>query len=240
MNDDVVVCVEARSVRYFFRGQPIHWLFLAGMLPAAWAFGSPVVDDQRWLGLTDGDWFRGCIVLAVVHQCYVWMVWRWQLGWQGFTSLFGTRDFTVFCAIFFPLMVARPLLVMAVAWADHGSLALPRWLSLLSGTLLLVPALVTSYSVGRYFGVARAGGGDHFREKYRRMPLVRRGVFQWTPNAMYTLVFFGLWSIAFLLQSHLALVAAVFQHGYIWAHYLGTEKPDMELLYAQEPDANGN
>ena len=30
---------------------------------------------------------------------------------------------------------------------------------------------------------------------------------------------------------HALFLAAMFQHGYIWAHYLATEWPDMELLY---------
>ena len=42
--------------------------------------------------------------------------------------------------------------------------------------------------------------------------------------------FLGLWSIAFFLGSHMALVAALFQHAFVWGHYLGTEQPDMELI----------
>jgi hypothetical protein len=99
------------------------------------------------------------------------------------------------------------------------------------GVVLLLPAGYTLYSVQRYFGMGRAAGGDHFRESYRQLPMVRQGAFAWTPNAMYVLAFLGLWAVAFLTRSHLALVAAVFHHGYIWAHYLGTEAPDMAYLY---------
>jgi hypothetical protein len=63
------------------------------------------------------------------------------------------------------------------------------------------------------------------------MGLVRKGAFKWTPNAMYTLGFLGLWSIGLLARSHATLVAALFQHAYIWVHYICTEKPDMEILY---------
>ena len=65
------------------------------------------------------------------------------------------------------------------------------------------------------------------------MPLGRQDAFAWTPNAMYTLAFLGLWSIALILRSHAGLIGAVFQHAYIWVHYLCTEEPDMEVLYAR-------
>jgi Phospholipid methyltransferase len=48
---------------------------------------------------------------------------------------------------------------------------------------------------------------------------------------MYTFGFFGLWVIALFARSHAALVGAVFQHAYVWVHYVCTEQPDMEVLY---------
>jgi hypothetical protein len=74
-------------------------------------------------------------------------------------------------------------------------------------------------------------GGDHFREKYRRMPLVKKGAFHCSGNAMYLYAFLLLWSIALLHQSHAALMAAGFQHLYIWVHYFTVEKPDMDLIF---------
>jgi len=232
MSDDLVVCQAARNWSHFFRGQAVHGLFLVAMLPAAWALAAPAASDERFLGLTDMGWLGVCVGGAIAHQMFVWLAWRSQIGWQALTTLLGRNDFSVFCAVFFPLLVSRPLLVLAVAWVDHGSLELPVEVAFLTGGFLLLPAAATGYSVAKYFGMARAAGGDHFRETYRRMPFVKQGAFCWTDNAMYTLAFFGLWSIAFLLRSHVALVAAVFQHGYIWVHYVATEKPDIELIYA--------
>jgi hypothetical protein len=48
---------------------------------------------------------------------------------------------------------------------------------------------------------------------------------------MYLLIFLALWAIALYFRSHAALVAALFQHAYIWVHYGCTERPDMELIY---------
>jgi len=115
--------------------------------------------------------------------------------------------------------------------SDQASSALPRVVGVLIGILLLVPTIYTLWSVGHYFGLARALGGDHFRTKYREMPMVRDGAFRWSDNAMYSFAFLGLWAIAFLTGSQAALSLALFQHVFVWLHYFCTEKPDMELIY---------
>ncbi len=222
---------QAATVSFFVRRQGVHLLYLAALLPVTRGLAAPALGDGAWLGLTDTSWFALCLGIAVVHQVYIWIAWRSQLGWKVFTRVFGGGDFAVYNAIFFPLLILRPLLVAATSVADAGSLRLPTGLTLSLGAFLSVPALYTGWSVGRYFGFARAAGGDHFRRRFREMPLVHQGAFAWTPNAMYTLAFLGLWSIALVARSHAALVAALFQHGYIWVHYLCTEEPDMEMLY---------
>jgi len=95
----------------------------------------------------------------------------------------------------------------------------------------MIPAVYAGYSVGRYFGIDRALGGDHFRQRYREMPMVHEGAFAWSSNAMYAFVFLGLWGIALITGSQAALAAALFQHAYIWVHYYCTEEPDMKLIY---------
>ena len=102
--------------------------------------------------------------------------------------------------------------------------------------LLLVPAIWTMHSVRKYFGFARALGGDHFFERYRTMPIVREGAFKYSSNAMYTFVFLGLWGIALLCDSRAALAVALFQHAYIWVHWYCTEQPDGVVLYGRSQD----
>jgi len=222
---------EARTLRFLFRGQLLQVGAAVVLAAIAWALAAPALGRGSWLGLTDTAWFWGSVGLAVVHQLYTWAAFRGQLGWGVFTHLFGRYDLAAHGVVFTPLLAARVLVVVAVGLANPGTLALPRWVALVVGIALLLPALYTMWSVARYFGFERALGGDHFRERFRTDGLVDGGVFGWTPNAMYTFGFLGLWSVALLLGSQAALVAALFQHAFVWAHYLGTEQPDMALIY---------
>ena len=224
---------EARSAKFLFHRQVLHAALLVLLVSVGYALAAPALGpcDTPLLGLCDCGWFWLTLGVAVVHQLLVWLVFRGQLGWGVLTRLFGHRDLLVWGSIFIPLLIARPLATLGIAIADRGSLALPFWLSISLAVVLLVPATYAMYSVIRFFGIPRALGGDHFRLRYRRMPMVRKGAFAWTSNAMYLLVFLGLWSIAFITRSQVALVAALFQHAYVWVHFYCTEKPDMDLMY---------
>lgn len=227
-----ILIPKAQSVSFFFKRQVWHFLCLLVLIPVAWAFADPVLGDGGWLGVSDAIWFWSSIALAVLHQLLVWLVFRGQLGWGLLSRLFGRRDLFFWGLIFLPLLVARPITLIGLAVSDRGSLALPRPIELLLGVILLIPAVYALYSVKRYFGLARALGGDHFRLKYREMPLVRQGAYRWSGNAMYAFVFLMLWSIALIAASQAALSLALFQHAYVWVHYFCTEEPDMNLIYA--------
>jgi protein-S-isoprenylcysteine O-methyltransferase Ste14 len=99
-----------------------------------------------------------------------------------------------------------------------------------------VPVLYLLYSVGRYFTFERAFGADHFDPAVRMLPLVRAGIFRFTPNAMYVFGFLLLWIPALWWGSAAGLAAAIFNHAYIWVHYVATERPDLRRLYGP-PDA---
>jgi protein-S-isoprenylcysteine O-methyltransferase Ste14 len=223
---------EAGTVGFLFHRQGLHLLALLLLVPVCSAFAAPALGDGEWLGLTDTAWFWTSVGAAVIHQVIVAAVFRGQLGWSILTRLFGKADMIIWGILFMPLLIARPLLIIGLAIADAGSADLPRWFGITTGVALLLPAVYAGYSVGRYFGIDRALGGDHFRQRYREMPLVREGAFAWSSNAMYTYVFLGLWGIALTTGSLAALAAALFQHAYIWVHYYCTEEPDMKLIYA--------
>lgn len=217
--------------RFVFEGQFQHLLLLAGLLPGAWYLASPALNGAAWLGIADTSWFSAVIGIAVIHQIVGWFVLRTQLVFSLFSRLFGKYDMAVWGMLFFPLILLRPLLTLGLGIADSGSLGPLRGLQILLGILLLVPAVYTGWSIEKYFGITRALGGDHFRQRYRDMPLVKAGAFKYNSNAMYTFAFLLLWAIALFTGSRSALAVALFQHAYIWVHMYCTEEPDMRIMY---------
>jgi hypothetical protein len=217
---------------YVWRGQLPHLLLLAALVPGVSAIASPALDGGGFLGVDERRWLLVGVLVPVVHQVAVALVWRSQLGHRWVTRAFGDAGFVLWGAVFLPLLAARPLAVIGLGVADAGSLPIHPRLGLAVGALLLVPAVWTMHSVVKYFGFARAIGGDHFFERYRAMPMVSRGAFAWSPNAMYSFAFLGLWSIALITRSRAALAVALFQHAYIWVHWYCTEQPDCAVLYA--------
>lgn len=183
------------------------------------------------MGLTELSWFWLAVGVPIVHQVIVWIVFRLQLGWGTFSRVFGDYDLLVWAVLFLPLLIGRVITVGALAYITSDTLALPKIIALPLAFALLIPAIYTLYSVFRYFGIIRAIGADHFRISYREMPLVKKGAFKWSSDAMYAFAFFLLWSIALFRGSQAALSVALFQHAYIWVHYFCTEKPDMDIIY---------
>lgn len=183
------------------------------------------------LGLTSGGWARVSIALALLHQWLVAAVFRLQLHHNLMSRLFGQRDLAIWAALFLPLLAARPITVILCGWADAGQLGLPHPVRVATGIVLLAISLWAMHSVLVHFTIRRALGGDHFRDEIAALPLVDRGAFRYSANAMYGLVFLGLWGIALLLDSWNALVLALFQHAYIWVHMYCTEQPDMDWIY---------
>jgi protein-S-isoprenylcysteine O-methyltransferase Ste14 len=130
-----------------------------------------------------------------------------------------------------PLLAVRPLTLILAGWADTVPITGHRGVEVALGLALLAPAVWGLYSTLRYFTLRRAFGGDHFREEIRALPKVTGGVFTYTDNGMYGVVFLGLWGFALLFGSWNALVVALFQHAYIWVHMYCTEAPDLRRMY---------
>lgn len=203
-------------------GMAPHGAGLGILLASAWA-------AWIWLGRVHPIALGIAISIPVAHQVFVWLAWRLELRARSVSRTIG---YPAYLAIFFVLLGARPVSILALAWLDHGTLGLePVARGIVTGALL-VPAAYAMYSVVRYFGLVRAAGADHFDPRYREMPLERRGIFRFTSNGMYTFAFLGLWAIATGFDSRAALIAAGFNHAYIWVHYVATERPDLRYLYA--------
>ncbi|WP_205859830.1 methyltransferase [Cochlodiniinecator piscidefendens] len=142
-----------------------------------------------------------------------------------------TIGFNGYLFVFFFLFAGRFLALAWLAFLDQGSLGLAFNFHILVTVAFVVPGLYAIYSVKRYFGMARAAGGDHFSARFRDLPLVNKGIFRFTNNGMYLYAFLLFWAIASGFNSAAAIAVAAFSHAYIWVHFYATEKPDMDYLY---------
>ena len=217
---------------FFFKGQPLHALLLTLLLAATYSFlPTENAADGTFVGWSTRAWFIASLAVPIAHQLYVWIGWRSQLCFGAVTNLFGSAGFSTYGVGFMLLFALRAVVLMSLGCADFGSPGWPLPLSTGIAVLFAIPAAYTFYSVMRYFSIRRAMGIDHFDPAFRSGSLVKRGIFRFTGNAMYTYGFLLLWAIAFACCSRLALISALFSHAYIWVHYLCTERPDMRLIY---------
>jgi hypothetical protein len=222
-----------REGRLHLEGQGLHALGLLVLLSgvaagAAWWEG---VDEGALLGLGARGWLGVAVATAVAHQVYVAVCWRLELWGGALSRTLGARAFPLYAAGFAVLGLSRVVAVTLLAVANAGSVAGPAPLFLALAVFVAVPAGWLFHSVHRHFGFRRALGIDHFDPAYRSAPLVREGIFRFTPNAMYVFGFLLLWVPGLALQSAGALLAAAFHHAYIWVHYGATERPDMRRIH---------
>lgn len=212
-------------------GQPQHLGIALLMTAGALALMRAPQGAEPLFGLTSVGWARLSIALALLHQVMVAFVFRVQLHRNLMSRLFGRNDMAIWRALFLPLLVARPVTVLLTGRADPAQIGLPAWIGWPVGLTLLALAVWAMHSTLVYFTLPRALGGDHFRDHFAAMPLVDKGAFRYTSNAMYGVVFSGLWGLALLCDSWNALILALFQQSYIWVHMYCTENPDMDWIY---------
>ena len=80
----------------------------------------------------------------------------------------------------------------------------------------------------------RATGIDHFDPSYKDKPFERRGIFKWTPNAMYTFAIALFFGFAISAGSKAMFVFATYTYIGVWLHYFCTEKPDFAVIYGDK------
>ena len=193
-----------------------------------------VLSGQLW-GLSTKSWFIITLLVPITHQIYVLIFWRLQLYYNLVTENLGERAFRLYKVGFTVLILARPVSIICLAIANAWTLNINPLLSYGLSAVLLLPAVYLAYSIRKYFGIDRAFGIDHFEpEKYRDVPMVRKGIFKYSDNAMYVFGFMALWVPGILLQSKAALILALFNHLYIWVHFYCTELPDMRHIYGAQ------
>lgn len=185
---------------------------------------------QLW-GVSTPVWLWLAVVLPIVHQVFVWFCWRTQLYGSWLTRIFSDLGFPLYAVGFSILGIARVAVVFILAIANRDALSLNLTALRILAIVAAVPAVYLFYSAKRYFGFKRALGIDHFDPSYWSIPFVRKGIFRFTSNGMYTYGFLILWIPALWFASPAALCAALFNHLYIWVHYFATERPDMKRIY---------
>ncbi|MBN1365802.1 MAG: hypothetical protein JW976_13415 [Syntrophaceae bacterium] len=191
------------------------------------------MNAGMFLGTNTPQWFWLAIFLPIIHQVFVWFCWRIQLHGHLLYKAFGKLSYPVYALFFFTLGTLRVLSVFALAISNRDTLILNITILKIFAVIITIPALYLLYSVMRYFSFKRAAGIDHFDERYRSRPLVRKGIFRFTRNGMYAFGFLFLWIPALWYASMAALFAALFNHLYIWVHYFTTELPDMKQIYGK-------
>jgi hypothetical protein len=203
-------------------GQWLHGICLVPLLVVVWAIWT-------YLGEPFPIGFWTAVSFPIVHQVFVWLAWRLELLSSATSKTIG---FGGYIACFFLLFGGRFVSLFALAWMDRGSLHLQTLPRIVLAGIMTLLGVYAMYSVMRFFGMARAAGGDHFDSRYRSMPFVREGIFRFTSNGMYVYAFLLFWAIAVGFNSSAALAVAAFSHAYIWVHFYATEKPDMDYLYS--------
>ena len=215
------------KLNFFFKNQIWH---LGGTILLFYV-GVQFVDLENntniFLGIGALEWFLIAMTIPLIHQAYVWICWRSELCWKSISNTIGFKGYVVF---FFILIISR-LSAIVLCLVDYGSLYRPSWLAWALGLILFIPGAYTMYSVKKYFGFLRAAGADHFDPKYRNLSFERRGIFKWTPNAMYVFAIGIPFSFAVATGSQSMFVVAIYTYISIWLHYFCTEKPDFAIIY---------
>ncbi len=215
-----------------FEKQWLHILALAGLITGLVLLGtSDIIQAGSLWNFGTMIWLRLAVAIAIAHQVLVWFCWRTQLHLSLLTRLLGDHGFTVYAVLFSILGIARVVVVLILAIANRNTFPVDLTVLRILAVLMAIPAVYLFYSVKRYFGFQRAFGVDHFDPSYRSVPFVKKGIFRFTSNGMYTFGFFLLWVPGLWYASIAALCVALFNHLYIWVHYYSTELPDIKRIY---------
>ena len=215
------------KLSFFFKNQIWH----IGGLILLFYLGCQIVDLENnsnvFLGITAKNWFLFAMMTPLVHQSYVWLCWRSELCWKTISRTIGFKAYAV---IFIIIMVLR-LSSIGLCFADYGTWFTPGWISWCISLLIFILFIYTIYSIKKYFGFMRATGIDHFDPSYKNIPFERRGIFKWTPNAMYTFAIAIFFAFAFSAGSKAMFVFAAYTYIGTWLHYSCTEKEDFKVIY---------
>jgi len=180
-------------------------------------------------------WFWIAIIIPIIHQAYVVLVWRFELYKQTFSSYFGVKkSFKYYSIGFSILFVSRLIFIIFLAVSNKNTLQVNPIILYLIIAFIIPVVIFLFYSVKKYFTIERAYGIDHFDKNYNA-PYVKKGIFKYTNNGMYIFGLMILYIPGLFYFSEAAIIVAIFNHIFIWAHYYFTELPDMKEIYGSTP-----
>ena len=212
---------------FFFKHQIWH---LGGTI-ILFYIGAQLVDlksnTSTFIGISALGWFMIAMSIPIIHQAYVWVCWRSELCWKTISKTIGFKAYAI---IFFILGLSR-FSAIVLCFVDYGSLYKPGILAWVISIIFFIPGIYTMYSVKKYFGFLRAAGADHFDPKYRDMPFEKRGIFKWSPNAMYVFAIGIPFAFAVATGSQSMFVVATYTYISVWLHYFCTEREDFKIIY---------
>ena len=195
----------------------------------------PEILKGSFFGIDTETWFWLAIAIPVIHQVYVWLIWRLELYKGTFTKRYGLKlAFKLYATGFSLLFVSRLITIIFLAYSNRDTLPVSPVISYVLAMLITPLVIYLFYSVKKYFTIERAYGIDHFDKHYNE-PYIKEGIFKYTDNGMYVFGLMILYLPGLLLLSEAAIVVALFNYIYIWAHYYFTERPDMLEIYGNMP-----
>lgn len=225
------------QLKKIFKYQLWNLLSLIGLLLVVGVCltAQPTMLEGQFLGVTTNVWLWIAIATPILHQLYVWIIWRLELYRRTFTTRYGLkRAFAAYSIGFFILIVGRLITIILLAMSNKDTLNMPPSLAYVLAGLIMPLVMYLFYSVHRYFTIERAYGIDHFDPNYCK-PFEKKGLFKYTNNGMYVVGLLILYVPGLLFLSQAALLVALFNHAYIWVHYYCTERPDMIEIYGVAP-----
>ncbi len=214
-----------------FKKQIHHYVALALLMLGIHALTDGKALAGQLFGVPTSSWLWLSIAVPILHQVYVWFSWRTQLKYSLITRIFGDKGFKIYTAGFTVFFLSRLVSIIILSVSNENTIDLDHGFSYALACIFMAFSTYLFYSVRTYFGFKRAYGIDHFDDSYRGLPFVRKGIFKYTGNAMYTFGFLIFWVPGLIFFSKSALLAACFNHIYIWVHYYTTELPDICYIY---------
>jgi hypothetical protein len=217
---------------HFFLRQPLHVILLLLLCGGLWLAGLiPGFRISHSSNITVGMVVVLSAVIGVLHQMWVLIFWRLELGSSAISRTFGDAGFVIYWIGFVFFITARLASIIYLAPLNSGTLAVPLVIRLILVGIIAVLNIWGLYSVFRYFGVRRAFGLDHFDPSVRHEGLVKGGAYRYTRNVMYLIVLPVFCVPGLLWGSGASTVLGVFHYIYVWVHYYCTELPDMAAIY---------